>query len=283
MSRALWLVDLLADEFRGSKGFQVDYMPGWETRGKSTFAPRGVMNHHTGGGSYQALLTYMTYTSSIAPLCNIATSRPSNGIVRITVVASGKANHAGKGYLPWTGTNMGNTYTIGFENQNDGRQTWPDQQNEAIARANVVCLKKIGQGVDRLADHKTYAPSRKVDRVHINLDHWKNYVAGYMNPEPPANNRRYEMIAFGLRGTPDYDTAACLVNLANKGVATASVDEAKAAVERGEKVVAIGGPAIRALGFNSTKGKVTVSGNKVSVHGNNGLHTAELAARYLQQ
>lgn len=200
MSRANWLLDVLSDAFRGLSGFRVDYVPGWHTRGSSTLYPRGVMNHHTGAGSYNALLNYMSTGSSIAPLCNVATSRPSNGIVRITVVASGKANHAGKGYLPWTGTNAGNNYTIGFENQNDGSQTWPQQQNEAIAIANDAVLRKIGVGVDRLADHKTYAPTRKVDRVHIDLKSWQNYVANIGSNVSPGFGGDDVIVSRGAKG-----------------------------------------------------------------------------------
>lgn len=176
MGRATWLLDVVSDAFRGVHGFRVDYMPGWNTRGKDNFAPRGVINHHTGRGTYNALLNYMTYSAQYAPLCNIATSRPEGGVVRVTVVAAGKANHAGRGHLPWTGTDMGNVYSVGFENQNDGGQSWPAQQNEAIARANLAVLNHLKVGVDRLADHKTYAPTRKVDRVHVDVEFWRTYV-----------------------------------------------------------------------------------------------------------
>lgn len=172
MGRSLWLADILADAFRGRKGFQVDVYPGWETRGAATANHRGAMDHHTGPGSYNDLLNYMAENSSISPLCNVATSRPQDGIVRITVVASGKANHAGVGELPWTGKDGGNVAAIGFENQNDGKQEWPEQQNEAIAIANIACINKMGVGVDRVADHRTYT-SRKVDRVHIDIANWR--------------------------------------------------------------------------------------------------------------
>lgn len=284
MGRALWLMDILNEEFRGDPRFRVNYVDGWETRGKSTFNPKGIINHHTGRGGYSALLNYMAHNSSIAPLCNIATSRPINSVVQITVVASGKANHAGRGYLPWTGTNMGNTYTVGFENQNDGTQRWPEQQNEGIARANAAVLKYIGQGVDRLADHKTYAPTRKVDRVYIDLGEWKKYVDTFMKeatvPTEPVE-RKYTMVIYGQRGTPDFNAATAAVDMLNKGVATSNLEEAKAAVQRGEKVVAVGGPAVRALGFKSQTGSVYVDGNKVAVRGTTGLETMKLLAEHL--
>lgn len=198
MGRANWLLDVLSDAFRGLGGFRVDYVPGWESRGYSSLYPKGVINHHTGRGSYNGLLNYMSEGSSISPLCNVATSRPDSGIVRVTVVASGKANHAGRGYLPWTGQDRGNNYSIGFENQNDGAQQWPQQQNEAIAIANKAVLDHLGVGVSRLADHKTYAPNRKVDRVHIDLDHWKNYVANIENNISLGGNQM--VVSKGAKG-----------------------------------------------------------------------------------
>lgn len=179
MGRALWLADELTDAFRGLRGFRVDVVPGWESRGYASLVPVGTMNHHTGRGSYNALLSYMAHNSSIAPLCNYATSRPHDGIVRITVVASGKANHAGKGYLPWIGTDRGNPRTIGGEHQNDGTQQWPPQQVEAIYRANAVILNRLGQPASRAVDHKTYT-KRKVDRVHTNVEAFQNVLAAYM-------------------------------------------------------------------------------------------------------
>lgn len=176
MSRALFLADVLVDAFRGRSGFVVDVVRGWEDRGKPQLYPRGVMNHHTGPGSYNALLNYMGHTSKIAPLCNVATSRPMDGKVRITLVASGKSNHAGVGNYSWIPKNKANYYTIGFENQNDGKESWPDQQNEAIAIANKAILDHLKLGADRLLDHKTWAPTRKVDRVHIDLGSWRDYV-----------------------------------------------------------------------------------------------------------
>lgn len=178
MSRQLWLGDVVADAFRGIRGFQVDTFRGWQSRSARTqsFAPIGVMNHHTGPGRYDNLLNYMCLNAGIAPLCNIATSRPQNGIVRITICAAGRANHAGRGNLPWTGVNGGNYRTIGIENQNDGREAWPGQQVEAIHILSAALMKHLGVGMDRLVDHKTYAPGRKPDRHSVNVNDTRRAV-----------------------------------------------------------------------------------------------------------
>jgi LysM repeat protein len=175
MSAATWLPDVLSEAFRGVKGYQVDTVSGWERRSAKTtsFEPIGVMNHHTGPGSYANLLSFMTQGSSIAPLCHVATSRPHDigGIstVRITVCAAGRANHAGKGHLTWTGADGGNRCTIGIENQNDGRQAWPQQQVEGIRIATAAILRKLRRSTDFMVDHKTYAPGRKPDRHSVDL------------------------------------------------------------------------------------------------------------------
>lgn len=169
MARQAWLADVIADEFRGSKGFRVDAYPNWTTRGATLFDPEGVMDHHTGPGSYNALLAYMAEGPVHPPLCNVATSRPSSGVVRITVVAAGRANHAGVGELPWRRGqgSTGNRRTLGLEHQNDGGQSWPGQQVEAIRRLDACLLRHMGHTAARRTDHRIYAPGRKPDRHSV--------------------------------------------------------------------------------------------------------------------
>lgn len=175
MSAAVWLPDVLGDAFRGVRGYQVDTVKGWRTRSARTtsFDPRGVMNHHTGPGSYANLLSYMTKGASTAPLCNVATSRPHDigGIptVRITICAAGRANHAGKGHVSWAGTDGGNRHAVGIENQNNGSQSWPKQQLEGIRTATAAILEHLGRDERFMTDHKTYAPRRKTDLYAIDL------------------------------------------------------------------------------------------------------------------
>lgn len=174
MARSLWLADVLADAYRGVSGVRFEVYPGWETRGRDGVRHIGVMNHHTGPGGYDALLRYMAVNSSISPLCNVASSHDGS---RVTLVAAGKANHAGRGHLDWTGTDRGNWYTIGWEAQNDGAQPWPDKHLETVAIGNAALRNHMAVDLSRLVDHKTYAPGRKVDRHTIQLDAWRRRVA----------------------------------------------------------------------------------------------------------
>jgi LysM repeat protein len=186
VSAAIWLQDVLGDAFRGAKGYQVDAVKGWQTRSARTtsFDPRGVMNHHTGPGSYANLLDFMTRSSSTAPLCNVATSRPHDlggmPTVRITICAAGRANHAGKGHVSWAGTDGGNRHAIGIENQNDGTQSWPKQQIEGIRIATAAILRHLGRDTSFMTDHKTYAPRRKPDLHGIDLAAERSAVASLL-------------------------------------------------------------------------------------------------------
>lgn len=188
MSRALWLADVLADTFRGIPGVRVVAEPGWQTRGRAVLYPRGAINHHTGGGTatFASQKRYITSGSSIAPLANWMSSRPMGGVVEVAIIAAGKANHAGRGYLSWTGTDKGNNYAIGGEHQNDGKQAWPGQQVDVIRMGTAAILKEIGVGTDRMADHKTYAPTRKVDRHSTDLATERRIVAQIMAGRTPT-------------------------------------------------------------------------------------------------
>lgn len=192
---APWIADVAADAFRGVNGFKVDVVSGWRTRSAKTqsFAPIGVMNHHTGPGSYGALLNYMAYNASTAPLCNIATSIPYNGIVRITIVAAGRANHGGKGYYSWTGRDGANYRCIGIENQNNGSQAWTKQQTEATRILTAALLKHMNRGTNYMIEHKTYAPSRKPDRHTINLGTERKAVGALMASKPTPEKESFLM------------------------------------------------------------------------------------------
>lgn len=190
MPRQLWIADVLADAFRGMKGVKVEAYSGWDERGSTSFDPFGVLNHHTGPGAYDPLLKYMMEIASIKPSCNWATSRPVNGVVRVTVCCAGRANHAGKGggfklpsgdFIP---LNDGNKKLIGGEHQNDGKQPWPDLQDDVIAIGSAALLKHMGKDERNALDHKDYAPGRKPDRHTITLAQGRAKIKRYLDEAP---------------------------------------------------------------------------------------------------
>jgi hypothetical protein len=66
-------------------------------------------------------------------------------------------------------------------------------------------------------------------------------------PTPAKPTRRYTMVIYSRRGTVDGYAAQAAHSAAPVGVITQSLSEARAAVERNEKVVAVGGPAVEDL------------------------------------
>src|SRR5918992_4140221 len=84
----------LAEALRAS-GVDVREESGWQSRGKDSFNPRGVVCHHTGPGRVDALLRLCIQGRSDlpGPLANVVLD-PS-GVAH--VIAAGRANHAGPG------------------------------------------------------------------------------------------------------------------------------------------------------------------------------------------
>jgi peptidoglycan hydrolase-like protein with peptidoglycan-binding domain len=160
MGRALWIPEALS-----RAGLQVDYVAGWENRGnESGFNPRGHVNHHTAGGpnGTQPSLGICTNGRSdlAGPLCNIFLPREESR--RVIVVASGKANHAGKG--GWKGLNS-NYQVTGVEVEHTGTSAQgvsPLRYDNMVRIAAAMCWG--GKfGVDMVCQHREWAPGRKPD------------------------------------------------------------------------------------------------------------------------
>ena len=176
MPRALWIPDLLSD-------FKVrfDLAPGWETRGSSDFDPKVVIAHHTAVSGSAVNVCINGRSDLPGPLCQIVLAR--TGVA--TVIAAGKANHAGHG--GWAGYS-GNRRAFGIEADNNGRETWSAGQIEAFHRVSAALLAGIGSDPSHLCGHKEWAPGRKVDphtldmnefraAVGLDLQWWRNQTA----------------------------------------------------------------------------------------------------------
>lgn len=181
MTRVLWLPDALRAE-----GVTVVEHPGWQTRGNATFAPRGVVCHHTAGparGDAPSLGTCVSGRPDVpGPLCHVVLARSGKAIV----VASGRANHAGKG--GWRGL-AGNTSVWGIEAENTGRgEPWPAGQIDAYHRI-VTAMCRGGAGVapipvSMVCAHREWAPGRKVDPAGIDMDAFRAAVAARLAGRP---------------------------------------------------------------------------------------------------
>ena len=136
MGRQLWLADA-AREW----GLDVVETNDWQSRGSSSFTPRGGVAHHTagptGGGDMPSLNTIINGRPDLAgPLANYGLGRSGT----VYVIASGKANHAGNG--GWQGLS-GNSSVVGIEAENDGYQPWPDAQLTAYS---TLCAAACAYG-----------------------------------------------------------------------------------------------------------------------------------------
>jgi N-acetyl-anhydromuramyl-L-alanine amidase AmpD len=205
MARLLWLADVLRDA-----GLRVVGYKGWETRGSPTMAERPslLMQHHTAGVGRGVLDLLANGRSDLAgPLCHVC-PRPNGEMV---VIASGKANHAGKGsWQPADGPLItSSTQCIGFENEHQGTSAypWPPAQLEAIEIGTAAILHHIGRSHERSVLHKEWAkpPGRKPDPVGWSGPKHRERLRLRMNPIP-AYEEKTDMDPYlaQAEGTPVY-------------------------------------------------------------------------------
>lgn len=159
--RADWLPAVL-----GSAGLAVRTVGGWETRGNDSwplrFNPQGVVWHHTATGpglSTAGLITLIVHGRADlpGPLAQLVLERDGT----FYVVASGKANHAGRG--GWMGLSS-NYQVMGIEPANNGQgEDWPQVQLDAYQRGTKAIIDKLGISEAWICGHKEWAPTRKID------------------------------------------------------------------------------------------------------------------------
>jgi len=116
-------------------------VPGWQTRGSSSFDPHGFVAHHDVIGPQTSCPRIIIDGRSDlpGPLSQFWLER--NG--RVHLVAAGRANHAGEG--SWNGLS-GNSSVWGCEANNLGTSAdpWPQAQLEAYYRLAAACADFSG-------------------------------------------------------------------------------------------------------------------------------------------
>lgn len=188
--RVLWLADVLR-----FAGLTVVEYEGWRTRGKATMNPGGVVCHHTGGvrANDRAYADFLVAGRSDlpGPLSQLFLAQDG----RYWVLASGKANHAGRG--GWLGLS-GNSSVIGIEAESTGRDPWPDVQYEAYTTGVAAIMRRMGRTADFVCGHKEWATpaGRKWDPGGIDMDTFRKQVAVKMIPEKPDPNLTPEEVKF---------------------------------------------------------------------------------------
>lgn len=172
-------------------GLTVNEAADWRTRGAADcFTPIGVMMHHTVGE-----------LPGILP--DIVNNNKANFFIdragALTVVARGRANHAGmgaqevldevaRGTAP-AGTAaarglrdriIGNGHFYGFENENkgDGIQPWPDVQLDVMARGAAALCQLHCWPARRVIAHAEWT-SRKPDPRGVDMTVFRTRVASH--------------------------------------------------------------------------------------------------------
>lgn len=149
-------------------GLNVVEIDGWQTRGSSTFNPRGGVDHHTGGsnkGNAPSLGVCINGrrlrngSRLPGPLCNVLQGFDGTAYV----IAAGRANHAGTG--SWKGL-IGNSSVYGVERENDGRSPQRAGQQASAERLWAALLDDIDASL--LCGHREWAPGRKYDFHGVN-------------------------------------------------------------------------------------------------------------------
>src|SRR5690606_35782864 len=95
----------------------------------------------------------------------------------VYVIAAGRANHAGLG--GWNGL-TGNSSVFGLEIEhtgNLGTEPWPERRQHTAFRVHCAFMEIIGFDINKICQHKEWAPSRKIDFIGANGNDFRNAVA----------------------------------------------------------------------------------------------------------
>jgi N-acetyl-anhydromuramyl-L-alanine amidase AmpD len=182
--RLLWLPDVLA-----GAGLKVSLVDGWETRGDERLGRiLGVICHYTATPDTRRNMPTLDLlvrgrADLPGPLCQLGLGRDGT----YYVVASGRANHAGRG--EWNGVTAGNTRLVGIEAENSGRadDPWPAVQLDAYVRGVAAILREIGRTAASCCGHREYALplGRKTD-PNFAMDGFRQRVADILSGAAPA-------------------------------------------------------------------------------------------------
>ena len=170
-----------------ARGLKVEYVPGWSTRGSSSFNPKGVMDHWTAGpkdSKSRPSLNVVTYgrPGLPGPLCNVYLDRRGVAVI----VAAGRANHAG--YGSWKGY-TGNTYFFGIEAEAAGPSDWTEEQREAYPKLNAGLLDAIKEDdASFVCGHSEYAlpRGRKIDINGYSMDSMRAQTQAVLRGQKPT-------------------------------------------------------------------------------------------------
>ncbi|WP_167503126.1 peptidoglycan recognition protein family protein [Streptomyces malaysiensis] len=212
-----------------AEGLTVVTVGSWTTHNRNHKGPwgptNGVLLHHTGPYNTESGMVSYCLNGSAAlpgPLCHGVIDRKGT----VHLVGYGRANHAGGGdgnvlnhviaedygTAPPTphygegdrGATDGNSHFYGFEciNRGDGKETWPDKQLDAMARASAAICRAHHWTARSVIGHLEWS-NQKVDprgfsmasmrtRIAERLKHpasWSPSTAPPTQPTPSIESR----------------------------------------------------------------------------------------------
>lgn len=176
MTRLLWAADTLREA-----GLTVYEYPGWEQTGRDAMTPAGFVWHHTATSTRWsdwnvAQLLARGRRDLPGPLSQFGLDRTG----KWWVIASGVANHAGRG--GWQGLE-GNHTVLGLEVFNDGvGERWTRAQYDSAVRGTAALMARLNRNPAWLCGHKEWT-SRKIDPAGIDMSKARIDVERAMNPE----------------------------------------------------------------------------------------------------
>jgi hypothetical protein len=154
--------------------------------GSDWWTPKQVsMNHHTAGpatGLTPTLWLVKHGRSDLpGPLCNGYGGRDL--IYRI--ITMGLANHPGEGGpLTVAGVTIprdsARITCWGTEWEHNGTDTWPEAMRDFMTRSNAALLEWMGRPPAASIEHKTWAPTRKIDRNRYTAETGQADVRAYL-------------------------------------------------------------------------------------------------------
>jgi len=174
-----------------SAGLEVREVVDWQSRGDPYFSPLGHVVHHTAGAPESA--GYKTPSLAICingrsdlpgPLCNWYL-----GFDNVCyVVASGRANHAGRPDGGNCRGMTGNTTAWGVECEHPGTFPLAANRVEILARGVAAVIKGTCEQ-NQVVSHSEWAPSRKID-IATNFDNnaFRTQVGTFLAGKTPGKD-----------------------------------------------------------------------------------------------
>ena len=219
MGYSTWMLDACTAEFAADRDVDVRAEPGWQTRGDPA-NHQGVMDHHMGqtaGSTFAANVNYALDGYPWPPAYNIATSSPiwspdTPGMIYITVLAAGRANHAGVAdrthddFDEWA-AREGNPRFIGLGHYGRPGQRWDPFHLRVQMRLDACLLEAMGQPASHQADHKDYATGRKGDRHTVDTAMWRRDLTRMMadrTSPPKGPEMTPAQLVTAIRDSADY-------------------------------------------------------------------------------